>query len=287
MADKPRLFGKELIPEAAGGQGAPENEDGTDLEALYRAAERQALAAIDWYHANKKLKSLLSRWLRFLAILLTTLGGLVPILEKHVTIPFLDNPTYGYLYLPLAAACVGLDRFFGLSSGWMRYLTTSMALQKALVEFQMDWTLIWSEVAGGTPTAEQRKALIERVKAFRLLVAGQVEQETQAWVSEFQTNLSQLEKNAREQMAAQQPGGIDLRVANAAKVLDGLEVSLDGRAVTRMRGDRTHIGQVAPGFHAVVVRGRVGERDVETSAVVNVSAGAMAGVSLTLPDATG
>jgi hypothetical protein len=42
----------------------------------------------------------------------------------------------GYVMLALAAACVGFDHFFGLSTGWMRFMVTEMSLQQVLAEFQ-------------------------------------------------------------------------------------------------------------------------------------------------------
>jgi len=48
---------------------------------------------------------------------------------------------------------------------------------------------------GTPPTTEQLETLIQTCAAFSLAIKSQVEQETKAWVLEFQNNLSQLEKD--------------------------------------------------------------------------------------------
>jgi hypothetical protein len=59
--------------------------------------------------------------------------------------------------LALAAACIGFDRFFGISSGWMRSMTTAQALERRLEQLQYDLRLdtstggSWSSTRGRTP----------------------------------------------------------------------------------------------------------------------------------------
>ena len=90
---------------------------------------------------------------------------------------------------------MGLDRFFGYSTGWIRYVTTAMALEKSLEEFRLEWTRNMAKMRGAAPTPEQLEMLIQTSETFSLAIKSQVEQETKAWVVEFQTNLSQLEKD--------------------------------------------------------------------------------------------
>lgn len=62
---------------------------------------------------------------------------------------------FGYIFLALAAGCVAMDKFFGFSSNWMRFMTTSLALQRHLAEFEMDWNILWLEIQDHKPTPEQ------------------------------------------------------------------------------------------------------------------------------------
>jgi peptide chain release factor 2 len=98
------------------------------LAKLYRYAEGRAIEATDWYLQDKRGKRIWSRGLRLLAILLVTAGALQPLLDAAAPGP--SRTAWGYVLLALAAACIGFDRFFGLSSGWMRSMTTAQSLER-------------------------------------------------------------------------------------------------------------------------------------------------------------
>ena len=171
----------------------------TSLSALHQYVEDQAQKQIKWYWDSKGLKAAVSMGLRFVAIILFVLGGLVPIvkatLPPDVTNRFrFDFGQSGYLLIGIAAGCMALDRFFGYSTGWIRYVTTAMAIEKSLEEFRLEWTRNMAKMRGAQPTPEQLETLIQTCTTFSLAIKSQVEQETKAWVIEFQNNLSQLEK---------------------------------------------------------------------------------------------
>ena len=170
------------------------------LAELRRYVESEAQKQIVWYYAKKRRKSQVSTALRFASILLFVAGGLIPIIKATLlpdaikTLPF-DFGQSGYLLIGLAAGCVGLDRFFGYSTGWIRYITTAMAIEKSLEEYRMEWARNMAKLRGAAPNEQQLDQLIQTCEAFILAFKGQVEQETKAWVAEFQSNLAQLEKD--------------------------------------------------------------------------------------------
>ena len=59
-----------------------------------------------------------------------------------------------------AAALIGLDKTFGFSSGWARYVLTVTSIRKALEEFRMDWISLSAKI-DKTPTPDQIQALIQ------------------------------------------------------------------------------------------------------------------------------
>jgi hypothetical protein len=170
------------------------------LQVLHQYVEDQAQKQINWYWDKKRAKAQVSVLLRFTAIVLFVLGGLVPIVKATLPatvaakFPF-DFGQSGYLLIGVAAGCMALDRFFGYSTGWIRYVTTAMAIEKSLEEFRLEWTRTMAKMRGASPTPEELETLIQTSAAFSLAIKSQVEQETKAWVVEFQTNLSQLEKD--------------------------------------------------------------------------------------------
>ena len=169
----------------------------TSLATLREYVENEAQRQIDWYHAKRKVKASVSTGLRFVAILLFVLGGLVPIVKATLApetirrIGF-DFGQTGYLLLAVAAGCVAMDRFFGYSSGWIRYVTTALALEKSLEEFRLEWARYIAKLRGGQPNESELDQLIRTCETFNLAIRGQIEQKTKAWVTEFENNLSQL-----------------------------------------------------------------------------------------------
>jgi hypothetical protein len=174
------------------------------LALLYRHAEGRAIDAVDWYLEDKRGKRAWSRGLRVVAILLVVAGALQPVLEAAR--PGRGAPAWGYVLLALAAACVGFDRFFGLSSGWMRTVTTAQALRRRLELLQYDWAVECAKAASRTVDGKQVLARLALLRAFADDAAALMQQETSEWVAEFQGNLAQLEASTgRGAMAAARP----------------------------------------------------------------------------------
>jgi hypothetical protein len=161
------------------------------LTQLYRYAEGRAIAAADWYLQDKRGKRSWSRGLRLLVILLVTAGGLQPLLDAAA--PGTGRTAWGYVLLALAAACIGFDRFFGLSSGWMRSMTTAQALERRLEQLQYDWAAECARGASRTVDPKQVQTRLALLRAFSDDVAALMRQETAEWVLEFQSNLLRLE----------------------------------------------------------------------------------------------
>ena len=265
-------------------------ETEASIQRVYAYAEQRAQQAIEWYLKSKGWKAFWSRSLRISAILLTTLGGLAPIVGS---IGWLKLQSFdyepavrmlGYVFLALAAACVGLDRFFGFSSGWMRYIMTALVLQKALSEFRMEWAMTVAKLGGASPTDEQLQSMLQRLKEFIAYVDGKVEEETREWVSEFKTSISDAERKAKELGEAARPGAIDVTVTNGMDAEEGFHVALDGMNVrANVRGTKYQVGYVPPGPHKVEVTARVGDQTLEASELINVLPGEIAKATLALP----
>jgi SMODS and SLOG-associating 2TM effector domain 2 len=95
--------------------------------------------------------------------------------------------------LALAAACIGFDRFFGISSGWMRSMTTAQALERRLEQLQYDWAAECARTAARTVDPKQAQNRLALLRAVSDDMAALMQQETAEWVLEFQSNLLRLE----------------------------------------------------------------------------------------------
>jgi hypothetical protein len=254
------------------------------LDSLRVYAEAKINNELSWYYRKKKNRSSTSQFLRFSAVMLTVLGGLVPLLisifgskPQWTWLAGLGDIRFGqlgYFFLAMAGGLVLLDKYFGYSTGWMRYIVAMQAIEKAREAFRLDWTTLSRKlvlVQSGTPEhADATDRMIQRVRSVILEVKDHSEKETQAWILEFQTNLAQFEKDLKSQMEAGRPGGIDVEVTDGNKADTPIEISLDGMIADLFSGTAGSIGYVAPGLHRVTARAQKANRDYSASTLVNV-----------------
>ncbi|HEX3746650.1 MAG TPA: SLATT domain-containing protein [Bryobacteraceae bacterium] len=192
-------------PTAVAGLSWKELDIDTSLAGLRLYVESEAQKQIAWYHTKRQRKAAISTALRFTTILLFVLGGLVPVVKAMLApamlarLPF-DFGQTGYLLLAIAAGCVAMDRFFGYSTGWIRYITTALALEKSLDEFRLEWARHIARLGGALPIGVELDRLILTCQTFSLAVRSLVEQETHAWVAEFESNLAQLERDLQSRV---------------------------------------------------------------------------------------
>ncbi|WP_157869111.1 SLATT domain-containing protein, partial [Streptomyces atriruber] len=95
---------------------------------------------------------------------------------------------WGFVSLLGAVACVGCDRFFGLTSGWMRDVATAQAVQRRLQVLQFDWASeSVREVLGPTEgtAGEAAERCLGVLRKFTDDVTELVRAETSDWMVEF------------------------------------------------------------------------------------------------------
>ncbi|WP_093716012.1 SLATT domain-containing protein [Actinacidiphila alni] len=161
------------------------------LAELYRWAETGALRTADWYLEDRVRKRRGARALRLGAALFGTAGAALPLVE--VTGATDTTAGWGYLALLLAGVCVGADRLFGLTSGWMRDMATAQAVQRRLESLRFDWASeSVREVLGPTEgtAAEAAERCLAILRRFCDDLADLVRMETADWIVEFGSRAS-------------------------------------------------------------------------------------------------
>jgi hypothetical protein len=283
---RPRNAGENLKESPFEHLSWKEEDRAASLQAVFDQVQGKTLDAIDWYIARKALRSTLSQLLRLGAICFATIGGVVPLLRAAELWPKSlpgEMGQIGYVAFAFAAGCVAIDRFFGLSSAWMRWMTTALTLQRMLAEFQLDWSLMQVRLAGRPPGQHEVEQMLLRIKEFRGAVMQVIERETQSWVVEFQSNLAELHKVAQARTESLEPGVIAVTVTNGTEADGELVVLVDGSPRERFRGTHCRVTPVFPGHHTVTVRGAVSGIPAEASSSVSLAAGALAMTTLVLP----
>ncbi|WP_031067661.1 SLATT domain-containing protein [Streptomyces sp. NRRL WC-3742] len=167
------------------------------LEELYRWSEERAVEAIDWYRRDRVWKRRWARLLRFGTASFAVGGVTAPLVDLTGAID--HGAGWGYVGLALAAACYGTDRVFGLTSGWMRDVSTAQALQRRLEAFQFDWASeCVREVLGPTEgtAGEAAERCLGVLRRFCEDVSDMVRTETSEWMLEFRASMTQLPTQA-------------------------------------------------------------------------------------------
>nr|WP_257019117.1 SLATT domain-containing protein [Streptomyces sp. TLI_235] len=183
------------------------------LEELYRWSEERAVEAIDWYRKDRVWKRRWARLLRFCAAVTGVAGVSAPLVG--LTGALESSAGWGYVGLALSAACLLTDRAFGLTSGWMRDVSTAQALQRRLEAFQFDWASeCVREVLGPTEgtAGEAAERCLGVLRRFCEDVSDMVRTETSEWMLEFRASMTQLPTQSPGVWGGRSEGGIGAQV---------------------------------------------------------------------------
>ncbi|RMB83594.1 SLATT domain-containing protein [Streptomyces shenzhenensis] len=163
------------------------------LDELYGWVERRALETAAWYLADRVWKRRAAWGLRTGAAAGAVCGAALPLVD--LTGAVTGTAPWGYLALMLAVSCLGVDRFFGVTSGWMRDVATAQAVQRRLQALQFDWASEnVREVLGpaeGT-AGEAADRCLGVLRRFSEDVTELVRAETADWMVEFRTGTAPL-----------------------------------------------------------------------------------------------
>jgi len=176
------------------------------VNALITYVSDETQETITWYLDRKNVKKRWAQYLRVIVIILTTLSALVPLLAGIVDSKQLISPIWSSVALVLAVALIGLDRFFGFSSAWMRFISTEVKLRQALHVFLMDCEIQRSSWQGATPDNDQITKILQHCKVFMEQIDLILESEINIWMKEFQSVLKDFDAEIPENKAKRHKG---------------------------------------------------------------------------------
>jgi hypothetical protein len=252
------------------------------LNREYEKASKEAEGYIYWYERNRMWKRSASRLFRALSIVAVAIGTLCPLIDAAYPSTPRNFGQWGYVAFALAAAFVGADRFFGLSSSWMRYMVARLELDRALKEFRFEWTRLTAELQGKPLSIENFQVCLKAIQTFTLRVQDIIKQETEGWITEFQRSLAELEKAVKAEVKARKPGDLSVTVTNANEFDGGLTLSVAGRDRT-FEGSSTLLNDVPPGRYEIKVIGKKGGKTFSDVKVAEVLPGDLAKVEMSIP----
>lgn len=264
------------------------------LDAVYTLVMEQTGQSIDWYSKAKRVKRLCARGIRIYAILGGAAAAALPTIADMYPASFNQyNVKAGgasAIILGSIAALVLLDRFFGFSSGWVRFCRTQLHLRQIAQEFQLDWEAERASLQGQPPEPQQVSKMLARCKAFAIQVNSIVREETDVWIQEFQEALRMLDDSSKPKAAGSEPGALNLSVAGGdqsevlkgGKSVQGWLLSVDDGPEELHEGTQAAVGSLLPGRRVIKVKGKVGDQSVKDEKVINVPAGGICSETMKL-----
>jgi hypothetical protein len=257
------------------------------LNAVFAHVRDDALGAIHWYVKARVPKRRVAVTARLFAITLLGSAAILPLLDG---ILFTDlPPVWISIIVALGAGAIAFDRWQGSSSGWIRYIKTELRIRDVLEAFELDWQIQRAAWQGNGPSAQQVEGMLLRAKGFAEQINAIVQEETNAWVEEFQSSIKQIDEalKARAEAAtsraeAARRGAINLSVTNGDQCDGGWKVSVDDRAERRYAGKSAALGDLQPGVRVVKVKGTITGNERSAEAAVTVPAGVTVDKDVTL-----
>lgn len=168
---------------------------------IYEHAAGVASDAIDWYSRERRPKRRWGQRLRVAAIIMVAVAGVLPVLSQifGAGSSVVIQPAWASVALAIAVALVALDRFFGFSSAWARYMATGQAISAALNQFRLDWQECGSHHPMDELTQENVDRFFDLAKTLVRRTDDLVQSETLQWVKEFRETLTEIERSADSQ----------------------------------------------------------------------------------------
>jgi hypothetical protein len=182
------------------------NQLSEELAKLFAYATGEATRAIAYYAAKREPKKLGARVLRLGAIFATTVAALIPVFSQifeRAGKPIIA-PAWSTVAAGIAVLFILLDKFWGFTGAWVRFMVTEQVLAEALTAFRINSEskkLAWG---GKEPSQEQAREMVAEYQAFLAKIHKIVQAETTTWVTEFQGVVAQQEQAAK---AAGKVGG--------------------------------------------------------------------------------
>ncbi len=187
----------------------------------------------NWYVKFRSIHSICSRSIRVVTIFFFGFGILWPVLSTDSAAPNKSTLNYGYISLAIGGLLLLLDKYLGVSSGYVRYYIAELDIKKNTQEFIENWDIETAKVTKPM-TIENILALLNIVKQFRQSVYTTIQIETGAWATEFQTQTGELyELFKQKQSEIAKPANISVAVENYSNYKD-IEVGIDDNPLMKL-----------------------------------------------------
>ncbi|WP_232293651.1 SLATT domain-containing protein [Stigmatella aurantiaca] len=274
---------------------ANQPEQDQELQDLYNAVVAKIEEAIHWYDVRKAHHKYRAVFFRGSAITLAGLASILPIAVSMFPLEWAPQRwvPVASIFAALGASCIALDRLYGFSSTWMRYLAYLLELQTRLEMLQFGWTRLALETRlVNSSKSEGLIASLNLLQNALSAVNQALKNETSEWVAHFTGALAEFEKSvtARREaapmvLAVTPPshGALKVQIAEL-DTLDNhrYELHLDEASQGEHTGATKAFTGLGPGQHLLRVTAKRKGNPVSSEDVVTITPGETTSVVLTL-----
>lgn len=173
------------------------------LAIVYERIKNTSNQMCDWYWKSIKAKKKMSLLARVFGVVFLVIGTILPVLsalwkDDHDKLAFTQ---FGVAALAFAGLWTLVDRIFGWSSGWMRYIVTVTSMENLIKIYHWEWG---NYIASKESPLEKSdlKTLFDMTIALQNELIKLLSDETSKWVVEFNASISLLESAIKAQREA-------------------------------------------------------------------------------------
>lgn len=185
MTDEPKK--RDLKTDALNGWTWNAEQPVDSLNRLRDACIGFAADVVDWYNREKNQKRRIAKLLRSSAIVIAGISALLLLCsQREDTI----SPGWATAAIIVAGTLVAIDRFFGYTNAWIRFIESAHEIRVLLRGFRLDWEQQASRWENGQPSDKQIADAIKRARRFVAAVDEAVTDEINDWATQFRSSLS-------------------------------------------------------------------------------------------------
>ncbi len=262
------------------------------LKAVLQRVQSKYNGAIEWYQVKRIWKRRGARACRIGAVVVGMLAAILPTVSEMWGAPlkWYVRPGMATILGIVAGTLIALDKLFGASSGWVRYVMAETTLKELRDELAMTYTLetgLWTGQLD--PTVEQTKHALTVLQNSLARANQVVRDETNQWKTEFQSALQQTEELAKVQPRKVEEVVALVRIGNPDRLAGVWSLSVNGGPDEEGSSDSKSIrltpGPVTVRVKAVIKTGptEADKRDYSTEVADVLTVGTPKEFRITLP----
>jgi hypothetical protein len=165
-----------------------------NLEDLIKIGEfviNEATSELCWYKKHLQTKRFAAILVRVLELIAIGISAIIPLIGS-VFDKFSINPIWITIAIAFAGGLLGIDKYLGFSTGWLRYIKTFMLIEMRTRMFTLEWKKEIVKISDNPTTNEMDEMLDLSIK-YLSDIQLYINEETNAWIQEFSASIKEVE----------------------------------------------------------------------------------------------